>query len=411
MNRTAGSKPKTIRKNNLKTLLDIYRNNNEMTVADLINKVKLSRTTVMKLNEKLIQMNLINSIGKGTSTDEGGKRPELYSFNHNSGIFFCYYIKYNSIILRIYNIALEMQLERSFPVQEDENISTVVSIITDSINNKEKLFSENRKILGVAVALHAIVDSDRGIVLISAHYPSWGNYIDFKKMISDRIDKDIPVEIESWIRFKAFGEKLNIRSSSIRNFMLIDAGWHGIVSGLVKGSGLYRGKNHLSGEIGHTIVNPLDKEICYCGGRGCLEMMIDCRRLVKKAESLKSEYPDSSIFSKSEKIQLYDIFYSSNSNDSLACRLIDEVTDWFAIGISNACMIYDPDAVFLGGDYSKAGNFFKEALNRKINNVSLVRLNKNIKIIYSDSEEGDEPVMRGSGSFIIENYFSKYLSF
>ena len=204
MNRTAGSKPKTIRKNNLKTLLDIYRNNNEMTVADLINKVKLSRTTVMKLNEKLIQMNLINSIGKGTSTDEGGKRPELYSFNHNSGIFFCYYIKYNSIILRIYNIALEMQLERSFPVQEDENISNVVSIITDSINNKEKLFSETRKILGVAVALHAIVDSDRGIVLISAHYPSWGNYIDFKKMISDRIDKDIPVEIESWIRFKAY---------------------------------------------------------------------------------------------------------------------------------------------------------------------------------------------------------------
>ena len=123
MTRTTGNKPKTIRKNNLKIILDIYRNNQEMTVAELTKKVKLSRTTVMKLNEKLIQKNLIESAGKGTSTDEGGKRPELFSFNKNSGVIFCYYIKYNSIVLKIYNMALEMQLERIFPVHEDENPS------------------------------------------------------------------------------------------------------------------------------------------------------------------------------------------------------------------------------------------------------------------------------------------------
>ncbi len=131
----------------------------------------------------------------------------------------------------------------------------------------------------------------------------------------------------------------------------------------------------------------------------------------KKAETLKSEYPDSQIFSESGKTEIYNIFKASNNNDKLACRLIDEVTNWFAAGISNICMIYDPDAVFMGGDYAAAGNFFKERLNSKINSVSLVRLNKNIKIIYSDTGLGQEAVMRGSGSFAIENYFSKYLSF
>jgi hypothetical protein len=74
-------------------------------------------------------------------------------------------------------------------------------------------------------------------------------------------------------------------------------------------------------------------------------------------------------------------------------------------------MIYDPDAVFLGGDYSKAGLYFRKNLDKKVNNVSLLRLNKNIKIIYSDIESDELPIMRGSGSFVIENYFSKHLSF
>ena len=411
MTRKTGSKPKTIRKNNLNIILDIYRNNHEMTVADVTKKVKLSRTTVMKLNEKLIQENLIKSKGKGTSTDEGGKRPELYAFNKNSGIIFCYYIKYNSIVLKIYNMALEMQLEKVFTIHDNENINNVISIITDSINNRDQMFNEKRKIRGVSIAMHAIVDSDNGVVLTSSHYPSWGNHINFTQMISEKIDAKIPVEIESWIRFKAFAEKLNIKDSSIHNYMFIDAGWHGIVSGLVSGGTLYRGNNHLSGEIGHIIVNPFDDEICYCGGRGCLEMMIDFKRMLKKAGSLKSEFPDSQIFRSDRELEINDVFKASNNNDPLACRLIDEVTDWFAAGISNICMIYDPDAIFFGGDYAKAGNFFKEKLNSKINSVSLVRLNKNIKIIYTDSESGQEAVMRGSGSFAIENYFTKHLSF
>ncbi len=411
MTRAAGNKPKTIRKNNLKIILDIYRNNQEMTVAELTKKVKLSRTTVMKLNEKLIQKNLIGSVGKGTSTDEGGKRPELYAFNKNSGVIFCYYIKYSSIVLKIYNMALEMQLERVFSVHEDENIHNVIAIITESINNKEQMFSEKRKIRGVSVAIHAIVDSDNGIVLTSSHYPSWGNHINFTKLISDKIDRNIPVEIESWIRFKAFGEKLNIKDNSIHNYIVIDAGWHGIVSGLVTDGTLYRGKNHLSGEIGHIIVNPFDTETCFCGGKGCLEMMIDFNRIIKKAKKLREEYPDSAVFTSEENPDIYDIFRASNRKDPLACKLIDEVTNWFATAISNICMIYDPDAIFLGGDYAKAGTYFRDNLNSKVNSVSLLRLDKNINIIYSESNSGQESVMRGSGSFAIENYFSKYLSF
>ena len=411
MNRKTGNKPKTIRKNNLKIILDIYRNNKEMTVYELTKKVKLSRTTVMKLNEKLLQVNLIESKGKGTSTDEGGKRPELFTFKKDSGIFLCFYIKYNTIVLKVYNMLLEVQLEKIFPVHTDEDLSTVISIITDSINKKTEIINEDRPILGAAVALHAIVDSDNGIVHASAHFPSWGTYIDFKKLITEKIDKNIPVEIESWIRFKAYGAKLNMNEKSINNFILIDAGWHGIVSGLIKGGEVYRGKNHLSGEIGHTIVNPQDTETCYCGGKGCLEMMIDCKRLIKKAVSLRNDFPDSSIFAKAAEPEIYDIFESSNNNDPLACRLIDYITDWLAIGISNACMIYDPDAVFLGGDYSKAGLYFRENLDKKINKVSLLRLDKNFKIIYPDQESDEEPIMRGAGSFIIENYFSKYLSF
>ncbi len=404
-----GSRPKTIRSSNLKLILDIYRNNPKMTVAELTGKLNLSRTTVMKLNERLLAEGLIISKGKGTSTDEGGKRPELFKFNRDFGVIFCYYVKYNSIILKVFNIALEIISEKAYPIEENEELSSVVDIISDSFNKNSSSFTGKGKILGISIALHAIVNADKGVVLTSTRFESWGTDIEFSRIISEKINQEIPVLIESWIRFKAYGKKRTIKDRKIKSYIVIDAGWHGLVSGIIYNGRLYRGKNFLSGEIGHIVVNPSAKEICHCGGSGCLEMMTDFKRLMKNASELKGRYPASLIFEQSQTPDIFDIFTASNRNDPLACRLIDEVTDWFAIGIASTCLVIDPEIVFFEGDYSRAGRYFEDRLRQKINNTSLLRLKKEINIVFNNSDE--DAVLRGGGSFIIEDYFSNHLKF
>jgi predicted NBD/HSP70 family sugar kinase len=72
------------------------------------------------------------------------------------------------------------------------------------------------------------------------------------------------------------------------------------------------------------IVDPYNEEICLCGERGCFEVLISTDRLM-----------------------------------------------------------YDPDLVILQGAYARAGDYFLLQLRKRVNTVSLLNVEKEIRIEYS----------------------------
>jgi N-acetylglucosamine repressor len=408
MAKITAQKPKTIRDNNLKLILDLYKNNNILSIAEISKSIKLSRTTVMKINEHLIDAELIISCGKGDSTTEGGKKPQLFSFNKNFGYIICYHIVNEEINIKIFNLSLEIIKEEKIKINENESLETIVNLISNSINEElEQATTNNRKIIGIALAVHAITDSKNGICLTAPHFPSWGTNRNLKQMVRKKISAEIPLFVDSWIRFKAFNVKGSELTKNYSNFVLIDAGRHGIVSGVVINGQLHTGKHYLSGEIGHTVVSPNEKNKCYCGGKGCLETFIDCKNLIKTAIEMKNDFPDSIIFSETQKPEIFDIFSAANQNDKLACLLIDKVTDWFAIGISNINLMFDPDILFFEGDYAKAGKYFTENLRKKINSLSPYNVENTFNIVFQEPEY--DATLSGAGAYIKDDYFSNKL--
>ena len=237
------------------------------------------------------------------------------------------------------------------------------------------------------------------------HFPSWGSNRNIKEMIIEKIGSSITVHVDSWIRFKAYSAKIEGDEPVYKNYVLLDAGQHGIVSGVVINGELFSGHHYLSGEIGHSIVSASETKQCYCGGYGCLETYIDCKRLVKKAVSLKNRYPASLIFQNNPENltpEISDIFRASNMHDELACYLMDEIAGWFAIGLSNIFLMFDPEVIYFEGDYSNAGDYFVGRLNEKINSVSLNGLEKNFRIIFQDSRHS--MTMLGAAAFARDYY-------
>jgi len=62
-------------------VLNLIREHETAAVAELAPKSRLSKTTVKKMIDLLVSLGLVQSAGKGLSTDEGGKKPELFRFN------------------------------------------------------------------------------------------------------------------------------------------------------------------------------------------------------------------------------------------------------------------------------------------------------------------------------------------
>ena len=75
-----GNKPKNIKSNNQKIVLSLLRSSDALSLSEIAAQVNLSKTTITKIVNALMEKGLVHSIGKGSSTEEGGKRPELFAF-------------------------------------------------------------------------------------------------------------------------------------------------------------------------------------------------------------------------------------------------------------------------------------------------------------------------------------------
>lgn len=73
-----------IKNHNKLRILKCIRNFKESTQPEIAKKLKISRPTVSSLIEELIAERYIQISGIGSSTEQGGKRPKLISFNPSS---------------------------------------------------------------------------------------------------------------------------------------------------------------------------------------------------------------------------------------------------------------------------------------------------------------------------------------
>jgi len=82
---------------------------------------------------------------------------------------------------------------------------------------------------------------------------------------------------------------------------------------------------------------------------------------------------------------------------------MDDIIKWYAIGISNIVVMYDPELIVIQGIYTKAGDYFLNNLRERIKTISLPRFYKNVEIKYSKLTK--EAGVIGGVSYIISEFF------
>ncbi len=398
-------KPKTLKQTNRKVILSILRYSGEVSIADLSRKVNLSKPTLMAIIDYYLKKGLVVNVGKGNSTEEGGKKPNIYKFNEDGGYAIGMIISANKLGGVITNLKNKILFKKAVPLESDEKFESVLEKIVDLYNDLIIGAEINRKkIIGLAIGAYGITNFDRGEVIFSPHFPSWGKNLNLREKVKDKIPDEIPIIIDNHSRFQVFAEKVLGLGKDKDNIVAIQAG-KGMVAGVIIENEIKRGNHYLIGEIGHMIVDPEAREICACGGKGCFEAMVTTNRIVRMAEERYSDYPDSIIFNGdgSGNIDIYRIFDALNKKDKLALEIMNDVINWFGIGISNIILMYDPQIVIIQGIFTKAGDYFLESLREKINKISLFSIKRKTEIKYS--ELGDNAGVLGAASFVLSKYF------
>lgn len=398
-------KQKSSKRYNRKLVLNIIRNMGVFTIAQLSEKVGLSKLTIQKILDYYLQKGLVANAGKGESTQEGGKKPNLYSFNPHA--YYAVGFQFSPATLRstvtnLHNDQLHsFNLPMSFNSSEEvlcRNIGVAYNSLLEALGTGEE------NIIGVGVGVPGVTNSEKGTVITSPHTPVWGENFELKRALEERIFQDKKVYVDNSVRFCAFAEKMVLPDSRNETTVVITTGV-GTIAGIILDNTIRRGRHHLAGHIGHMVIDPRDEEQCMCGNHGCFEVLVSTERLLRKAVVGFGEHSDSMIFRDKEKndVSLIDIFDASNHGDSFAMELMSEIARWFSIGIHNIVLLYDPDTIVIEGIYSQAGDFLLSLIKENMGSDPLFRMKEEIKILYSSL--GDDSAALGGAAYAVERFF------
>lgn len=410
-NRSGRSSLKTLKYKNRHAVLQYLRRNQHASVAEIAKFTSLSKMTVHNIIEHYLASGLIREAGKGDSTDEGGKKPRLFAFNPEHRYIFSVKIVEQSLSAALTNLNGEISASHTAFHGRDTSLEEILRLIHESfITLTKRRKASPEECLGAVVGSHGIIDVDKGVCVISPHFVSWGNDVPVRDLIGRQLPPGLPVYVDNWMRYHAYGEMKAMKDDSAR-FFLIGTEYDGLAGGLVADGRLHRGELCLSGEIGHMVVDPDNPTLCACGGQGCLEVAVSPRRLEEKAHSLRAEWPDSVLFNDrpNREVSFDTILRASNKGDALACTLVDQAVKYFAIAINNLVYSCDPGLIIIQGEYAKAGDYFLQRLRDRVNNLTLLRMKKSIRVEYSTLD--DDYSIAGAASYLADMYFDSMNAF
>jgi predicted NBD/HSP70 family sugar kinase len=396
----------------IRTVLALTRKRETVSVAELSHLTRLSKTTVKKTLDLLASANLVVSAGKGTSTEEGGKRPELYRFNKAYGFVISVHVTPEAVIAVTTDLHGDITYYRKTTAPADRSLRSVLDRVAGDVRSFLALKAgSGERLIAVSVALPGLADSSRGVSIYSPHYPSWGRNVPFSQMLRDELGAGLeaPLFVDNVNRWQALAERERGVAGGVTNFLVIDGIDEGLGAGIVTHGELMKGSQALSGEIGHMVLNPIDGPPCICGSRGCFEALVSARRIRQLVREARGRGVRSTVYerAKGDDVSLDDVCELAARGDALCTSLVEDVARWFLVGLGNVIMVNDPELIVIQGQYVKAGQYFLGRLREGIRGIGLPDVEKRVRIEYS--QLGEERGVLGGAAFALGEFFAKRL--
>lgn len=358
-------------------IIRYYINNGENTLADLGKEMELSVPTVTKLVGELIDEGYVVDFGKQETN--GGRRPNVYGVNPDSGYFLGVDIKRFRINIALINFKGDMiEAKWSIPFYYEntqDSFDKLCIIINDFIHD---LTIPKSKILSTGINMSGRVNTQTG----HSYSLYFFNERPLTEIFQERLGMHITIDNDS--RSMAYGEYISEVINGEKDIVFVNVSW-GLGLGIIIDGKLYYGKSGFAGEFGH--MNAFDNEIlCHCGKKGCLETQasgsfIHRRFLEKIAEG------NSSILEKrvknGEVIIQEDIIEAALNEDMLAIELVEEVGNNLGKHIAGLINLFNPELVIIGGVVALTGDYLLLPIRSAVKKYSLNLVSKDTTIRLS----------------------------
>jgi len=231
-----------------------------------------------------------------------------------------------------------------------------------------------------------------GCVENAANLP-WKGVVPLAVMLRERIG--LAVGLSNDAHISALGEHAFGCAHGMTNFIVVSLGV-GVGSCFFAEGEEHRGKLGYAGEFGHTCV--VDKgRMCGCGHQGCLEAYVGAAGIVRTAEEVMAEHPETpTLMREQEKLSPRVIFACCEQGDKLAIEVFRRTGQILGLGLANYASIVDPEAIILTGGISHAGHWLLDPVYESFEEHVFGNLRGKVKILLSKLDNRERDVLGAS---------------
>lgn len=384
-------------------VLDIIRNSDLISRAELAKKAHLSAPTITRIVDSLINTEkIVEEVGTGSS--EGGRPPHLIRFSGGDKYVIGIDLGTTHIDGIVANLDAEVVTEMRIPTfvesGYDEVINRTALLIRDLLDRSGVPSS---RILGIGMAVAGLVDRKRKIVEYSPDF-GWHDANIVKDL---RRSVPFPIVFDNVTRVMSLGELHFGLGQKTSNFICINVGY-GIGAGVISEGKPFFGAHGMSGEFGHIVVDPYADARCMCGNTGCLEALASGRGIAMAAQKqlstgAKSVLADSFRADPSS-ITARTVAHAAANGDEVAGGVLTSAARYLGLGIVNLVNLFDPDAIVIGGGVATAGETFFDTIRATVSERSLSRHSRGIEI--TPSSFGSKASVMGAVSLVLDEVLS-----
>ncbi len=205
------------------------------------------------------------------------------------------------------------------------------------------------------------------------------------------------IEITNDANAATMGEMIYGGAKGMKNFVMITLGT-GLGSGLVVNGELVYGNDGFAGECGHTTIIP-EGRVCGCGGRGHLEVYCSASGIRRTALELMAQHGDSNCLLSQypiTELSSQKIYSAAVAGDIIAQETFKQTGYYLGIGLANTVAHTSPEAIFLFGGPTKAGDLILKPTIESMEKHLLPIFKGKVKVLPSELKEGSAAIVGAS---------------
>jgi predicted NBD/HSP70 family sugar kinase len=387
----------TSRDINRRIALNLIREHQPISRADLARRMNMTRGVVSVLVQELIDQDVIYEGATGEALR--GRKPTFLHIRTHDRLAIAVDVRFSKTYLMLSDLS-----GRQLALESYDTIFSVSAFVKDLAARVRRITKHNgfrASCEGIGVVVPGMVDQRTGRIL-KAPALGW-NGVDLRERLS--VATRLPVHIENSARACALAQLwLERGESRPQSFAYVSVA-DGLGVGIVVNGELLRGHSHIAGEFGHTPLN-LDGPQCMCGARGCWEAYTSNLATLSRyfGWNLSKLSPKALRNSEEHPFTILELIARARSGDTKAVNALEESARFLGLGMATLVNAINPDCIYLSGEITTAWDMIENIVRKGLAERALTEAAARTPLRLTSTQ--DYPRLKGAAALIAAPTFA-----